>query len=62
MVNALPTSIGKFGGDTDNLEWRRYTDDFSPFIVYADKDGNPADYSPDNVPLKPKHFLPVNLK
>ena len=57
LVGAPPSSIGKFGGDTDNWMWPRHTGDFSVFRIYADKDGNPADYSPDNVPYKPrKHF------
>ncbi len=62
LVGTPPESIGKFGGDTDNWEWPRHTGDFSVFRVYAAKDGKPADYSTDNVPLKPKHFLPVNIK
>ncbi len=62
MVGAPPSSIGKFGADTDNWMWPRHTGDFSIFRVYAGSDGKPADYSPDNVPLKPKHFLPVSLK
>ena len=62
LVGAPPESVGKFGGDTDNWEWPRHTGDFSIFRVYADKDGRPADYSKDNVPLKPKHFLPVSIK
>lgn len=62
LVGAPPSSIGKFGGDTDNWMWPRQTGDFSILRVYADKDNNPADYSPDNVPYKPKHFLPVNIK
>ncbi|PZR18215.1 MAG: peptidase S46, partial [Flavobacterium psychrophilum] len=57
-----PESIGKFGGDTDNWEWPRHTGDFSMFRVYADANGNPAEYSEKNVPLKPKHYLPVSLK
>lgn len=61
LVGTPPESVGKFGGDTDNWEWPRHTGDFSMFRVYADKDGNPADYSPENVPLQPKHHLPVNL-
>ena len=61
LVGVPPESLGKFGGDTDNWEWPRQTADFSMFRVYADKDGNPADYSTDNVPLQPKHYLPVNL-
>ncbi|WP_159800514.1 S46 family peptidase [Flavobacterium sp. MK4S-17] len=61
LVGTPPESIGKFGGDTDNWEWPRHTGDFSMFRVYADKDGNPAEYSPENVPLKPKHYLPVSL-
>ncbi|MGC4101021.1 S46 family peptidase [Ferruginibacter sp.] len=62
LVGAPPESVGKFGGDTDNWEWPRHTGDFSIFRVYATKDGKPADYSQDNVPLKPKHFLPVSIK
>lgn len=62
LVGAPPESVGKFGGDTDNWEWPRHTGDFSIFRVYATKDGKPADYSNDNVPLKPKHFLPVSIK
>lgn len=62
LVGTPPNSIGKFGGDTDNWEWPRHTGDFSVFRVYGDKDGNPADYSEDNVPLTPKHFLPISIK
>lgn len=62
LVGTPPNSIGKFGGDTDNWEWPRHTGDFSIFRVYGDKDGNPATYSKDNVPLKPKHFLPISIK
>jgi len=62
LVGAPPESVGKFGGDTDNWEWPRHTGDFSIFRVYATKDGKPADYSKDNVPLKPKYFLPVSIK
>lgn len=62
LVGAPPNSLGKFGGDTDNWEWPRHTADFSVFRVYADSQGNPAEYSNKNVPLKPKHFLPVSLK
>lgn len=62
LVGTPPNSIGKFGGDTDNWEWPRHTGDFSVFRVYADQNGNPAEYSPNNVPLKPKHHLPISLK
>ncbi len=62
LVGAPPESVGKFGGDTDNWEWPRHTGDFSIFRVYAAKDGKPAEYSADNIPLKPKHFLPVSIK
>lgn len=62
LVGTPPESIGKFGGDTDNWEWPRHTGDFSMFRVYADANGNPAEYSKTNVPLKPKHYLPVSLK
>ena len=61
LVGVANSSIGKFGGDTDNWMWPRHTGDFSIFRVYADKDGNPAAYSKDNVPLTPKHHLPVSL-
>lgn len=61
LVGTPPENIGKFGGDTDNWEWPRHTGDFSMFRVYADANGNPAEYSPNNVPLQPKHHLPVNL-
>ncbi|WP_421751690.1 S46 family peptidase [Croceimicrobium sp.] len=61
LVGAPPSSVGKYGGDTDNWMWPRHTGDFSMFRVYADKDGKPAQYSEDNVPLTPKHFLPVNI-
>lgn len=62
LVGTPPESVGKFGGDTDNWEWPRHTGDFSVFRVYAGKDGKPAPYSKENVPLKPKHFLPVSIK
>ncbi|WP_312314327.1 S46 family peptidase [Empedobacter brevis] len=62
LVGTPPSSIGKYGGDTDNWEWPRHTGDFSMFRVYGDKDGNPAAYSTNNVPLQPKHHLPVSLK
>lgn len=62
LVGTPPANIGKFGGDTDNWEWPRHTGDFSLFRVYADKDGNPAEYSPSNVPLKPKYHLTTSLK
>lgn len=62
MVAAPPSSIGKFGGETDNWMWPRHTCDFSMFRIYADKDGNPAGYSKDNVPLKVKKHLTISLK
>jgi len=62
MVGAPPSSIGAFGDNADNWVWPRHTGDFSIFRVYADAEGKPADYSPDNVPLKPRFFLPVSLK
>ena len=61
LVGAPPESVGKYGGDTDNWEWPRHTGDFSLFRVYADESGNPADYSTNNVPLKAKYHLPVNI-
>ena len=62
LVGAPPSSIGKFGGDTDNWMWPRHTGDFSVFRVYANKNNEPADYSDRNIPYKPKHFLPISLK
>ena len=61
LVGAPPSSIGKFGSDTDNWVWPRHTGDFSLFRIYADKNNRPANYSLDNVPYTPKHFLPVSL-
>ena len=62
LVGAPPSAIGKFGGDTDNWMWPRHTGDFSLFRIYAGKDNEPADYSPDNVPFKPKKYFPISLK
>lgn len=62
FVGAPPSSIGKFGADTDNWMWPRQTGDFAIFRVYTGPDGKPADYSPENIPLKPKHYLPVSNK
>lgn len=62
MVGAPPSSIGKFGADTDNWMWPRHTGDFSIFRIYADKDGRPAAYSPDNVPLRVKKHLNISLR
>lgn len=62
FVGAPPSSIGKFGFDSDNWEWPRHTGDFSVFRVYTGPDGKPAPYSKDNIPLKPKHWLPVSIK
>ncbi|MDO4881297.1 MAG: S46 family peptidase [Capnocytophaga sp.] len=62
LVMAPPSSIGKFGSDTDNWVWPRHTGDFSVFRIYADKNNRPAEYSKDNVPYKPKHFFPISLK
>lgn len=62
LVGAPPSSIGKFGSDTDNWVWPRHTGDFSIFRIYADKNNHPAEYSKNNVPYKPKHFLPINIK
>ena len=61
LVGAPPSSIGNYGSDTDNWEWPRHTGDFSVFRVYSAPDGKPAPYSKDNVPLKPKHYLPVSI-
>jgi len=62
LVGTPPSSIGKFGGETDNWMWPRHTGDFSVFRVYADKDGKPAAYSPENVPLRTDKYLKVSLK
>jgi hypothetical protein len=61
LVGAPPSSIGKFGSDTDNWVWPRHTGDFSLFRIYADKNNLPAEYSKDNVPYKPKHFFPISI-
>ncbi len=61
LVGTPPSSIGKFGADTDNWVWPRHTGDFSIFRIYADKDNRPAEYAATNMPLKPKHFLPISL-
>lgn len=62
LVGAPPSSIGKFGGDTDNWMWPRHTGDFSMFRIYADKENNPAPYSEDNVPYRPKKYFKISLK
>ncbi len=62
LVGAPPSSIGKFGGDTDNWMWPRHTGDFSIFRIYADKDNNPAAYSKDNVPYQPKKYFKISTK
>lgn len=61
LVGAPPSSIGKFGADTDNWMWPRHTGDFSMFRIYADANNRPANYSKDNVPYKPNHYLPISL-
>ncbi len=61
LVGAPPTSIGKFGADTDNWMWPRHTGDFSMFRIYADANNRPAAYSKENVPYKPNHYLPISL-
>jgi hypothetical protein len=62
LVGAPPSSIGKFGGETDNWIWPRHTGDFSLFRIYAGPDNRPAPYSPGNVPFKPRKFFPISLK
>jgi len=62
FVGAPPSSIGKFGADTDNWMWPRHTGDFSMFRIYVDKDNNPAEYAKENVPYQPKKFLTISLK
>ena len=61
LVGAPPSSIGKFGGDTDNWMWPRHTGDFALLRIYMSEDGSPANYSVDNIPYKPKHHLPIQL-
>ncbi|MCW3118655.1 MAG: Peptidase [Chitinophagaceae bacterium] len=62
LAGAPPETVGKFGGDSDNWEWPRHTGDYSIFRVYMNKEGKPAEYSSDNIPLKPKWFLPISIK
>lgn len=62
LVGAPPSSIGKFGDETDNWVWPRHTGDFSLFRIYTDANGNPAEYNTANIPLKPKHVLPISIK
>jgi hypothetical protein len=62
LVGVPPQALGKFGGDTDNWSWPRHTADFALYRVYAGPDGKPASYSANNVPLKPRHFLPISIK
>ena len=62
LVGAPPSSIGKFGGDTDNWVWPRHTGDFSMFRIYADKNNNPAEYSEENVPYRPKKYFRISTK
>ena len=62
LVGAPPSAIGKYGSDTDNWVWPRHTGDFSMFRIYADKNNKPAEYSKDNIPYVPKHFLPISMK
>ncbi len=61
LVGVPPESIGRFGGDTDNWVWPRHTGDFSLFRIYAANDNQPSDYSPGNVPYRPKRFIPINI-
>jgi hypothetical protein len=61
LVGAPPSSIGKYGADTDNWMWPRHTGDFAVFRIYTGPDGKPAEYSKENIPLKPKHHLPISL-
>jgi hypothetical protein len=61
LVGSPPDAIGSFGADTDNWVWPRHSGDFALFRIYAGPDNLPADYSPDNVPFQPKHFLPISL-
>ncbi len=61
LVGVAPEAIGKFGADTDNWMWPRHNADFSLFRIYVNKDNEPAEYSEDNVPYKPKHYLPISM-
>jgi len=61
LVGAPPSSIGKYGGDTDNWMWPRHTGDFSIFRVYTDAEGEPAEFAEDNIPMKPAHHLPISI-
>lgn len=61
LVGCPPVSVGKFGSETDNWVWPRHTGDFSVFRIYAGKDNHPAAPSPDNVPYRPDHYLPISL-
>jgi hypothetical protein len=61
LVGSLPESLGKFGADTDNWMWPRHNPDFALFRIYAGEDNKPADYSPENIPYKPSHFLPFSI-
>ncbi|RPG58050.1 MAG: S46 family peptidase [Flavobacteriales bacterium TMED191] len=61
LVGTPPESIGKFGGETDNWMWPRHTGDFALFRVYTDLEGNPAEFNKNNIPMKPKHHLPISL-
>ena len=62
LVGAPPSSIGKYGGDTDNWMWTRHTGDFSMFRIYAGQDNKPSDFAMDNKPYTPRHHLPINIK
>lgn len=62
LVGVPPESIGKFGGDSDNWIWPRHTGDFSLWRIYTDKNGKPAAYSPDNIPMSPKKYFPISIK
>jgi len=62
LAGAPPSSIGAFGGDTDNWEWPRHTGDFALFRVYTAPDGSPAAYDPENIPLRPRYHLPISLR
>lgn len=61
LVFAPPSSVGKFGWDTDNWMWPRHTGDFAVFRIYADKDNRPADYSPENIPYRPRYVAPISI-
>ncbi len=62
LVGAPPEAVGRFGNETDNWVWPRHNADFSVFRIYSGPDGKPADYSPENIPLTPRHHFPISIR